>query len=1039
MKRIKIITLLIMAVISAINLEAQDITDIQTKSLAPISPTAYQFLKFGDIPINEYSGSPSIEIPLLSIDIRGFSLPVKLQYHPKGIHVSEEADWVGLGWDLSFGSVTQITNDKDDLEANMLHNYLPYCYYPSPQLYSSSTAPTYTTPDIDNDITYSYITFVNKPSSTQVWLDQLFNWANINIYDYEQDIFIVNVLGENLYVLIEKQTSSIVCKVLNKKGYNVSLIALANGYYTWKVITPSGITCYYEETNICESSSGSYSGGYDDIFSDQNTNLGNSPSTQGLTSSVFYNRSRIWQISKISSVYGDTIHFNYSTTKKLTSYNISQHWQVANQIGYTNFSYMSNAQTYGPTSTPPNYLVNAYQNGKMLDRVVLSPVYYYQERSYLKSITYNSSSILFITSPRNDWANSLELDSIAVNNSLQQNVKNIKFNYYYSQSSYTGKGFNNIEKDVNEMTKRLILSSLTTNKDEKYNFTYNATPLPPKNSYAVDFWGYYNGQTNNRSLLANVNDFDATLVNTYGSALLKNTPKRFADNDYCKAGILEKIQYPTGGYSKFQYSLNSFSNYVVPNNPQNSASGLYYGNGLKTDSIINYLNDGSIVSTNQFKYIGGKLQIPLRPYYSMSESYHYIGGGLHYIYDANILNICSSSCYIPNPFGDGSGVGYDNVLSTKIDSKTNKCNGYTKHYYINNPDMVAASAYLTITGNSLPSYHKGLNNGILLQEDVFDVNNIKLNSTKFQYNISYNVLSYNAKTAFLGLWCYEKASSDGQPVAIIDEKRMRVLYYPLYKPEALLQNKRRVDYFNADSVVTTELYNYNSYNIQNSKSVANSNTSQAKNDSYLFPYDIYNNSNYSQTQQNIMQSLISQNRLDEKIQINSSIYTKGAGTSKTQLMLYDATTLLPDTLQISLGNNSLQTEMIFNYDAQKNIVEKIGRDNISTSYIWGYNSQYPIAEIKNAKYNDIKTSLGIDPKALAESATPDMSKVDGLRSTLTNAQVTTYTYKPLIGITSVTTPLGITTNYNYDEFGRLINIKNTDNQVINTYDYHYKQ
>jgi len=115
------------------------------------------------------------------------------------------------------------------------------------------------------------------------------------------------------------------------------------------------------------------------------------------------------------------------------------------------------------------------------------------------------------------------------------------------------------------------------------------------------------------------------------------------------------------------------------------------------------------------------------------------------------------------------------------------------------------------------------------------------------------------------------------------------------------------------------------------------------------------------------------------------------------------------------------------------------------TYIWGYNYQYPIAEIKNATYTEVAGavqsvfSMNIDN--LSAMTVPNESKLkDGsLQNALSNALVTTYTYKPLVGITSVTDPRGVTTTYNYDDFNRLQSVVNTKNQTTQSFDYNYKQ
>jgi len=48
-----------------------------------------------------------------------------------------------------------------------------------------------------------------------------------------------------------------------------------------------------------------------------------------------------------------------------------------------------------------------------------------------------------------------------------------------------------------------------------------------------------------------------------------------------------------------------------------------------------------------------------------------------------------------------------------------------------------------------------------------------------------------------------------------------------------------------------------------------------------------------------------------------------------------------------------------------------------------------------------------------------------------------YTYKPLVGMTSETDPSGRTVHYDYDSFGRLEHIRNNEGQYLKKYEYHY--
>jgi YD repeat-containing protein len=64
--------------------------------------------------------------------------------------------------------------------------------------------------------------------------------------------------------------------------------------------------------------------------------------------------------------------------------------------------------------------------------------------------------------------------------------------------------------------------------------------------------------------------------------------------------------------------------------------------------------------------------------------------------------------------------------------------------------------------------------------------------------------------------------------------------------------------------------------------------------------------------------------------------------------------------------------------------------------------------------------------------------IDEVRMYPLNAQMTTYTYDPLIGVTSITDAKGDTITYTYDSFGRLQNVKDKDGNILSENEYHYK-
>lgn len=162
---------------------------------------------------------------------------------------------------------------------------------------------------------------------------------------------------------------------------------------------------------------------------------------------------------------------------------------------------------------------------------------------------------------------------------------------------------------------------------------------------------------------------------------------------------------------------------------------------------------------------------------------------------------------------------------------------------------------------------------------------------------------------------------------------------------------------------------------------------------------------------------------------------------------------LPKSVTTKINTDS-RVDLVYDlFNSKGNIQQITGLDGISVVYLWSYNCQYPIAEIKNATYTQIAAVLGqvlIDRVASASiPSDADLLAINALRnnaSVLKDIQITTYTYKPLVGMLTSTDPSGITAYYDYDSFGRLKetyiykdNIVSTANkQTIQKYDYHYQ-
>lgn len=133
------------------------------------------------------------------------------------------------------------------------------------------------------------------------------------------------------------------------------------------------------------------------------------------------------------------------------------------------------------------------------------------------------------------------------------------------------------------------------------------------------------------------------------------------------------------------------------------------------------------------------------------------------------------------------------------------------------------------------------------------------------------------------------------------------------------------------------------------------------------------------------------------------------------------------------------------YTSAGNLSSVTEKQTLTTVYLWSYSKQHVIAAITGTTYAQVKTALGYTDTqmtTLENSASPDVASV---RNQLDNyfrnsvSQVTTYTWLPLVGITSVTEPNGNITCYSYDVFGRLQGVTDHNGKTVQNYKYNYKK
>lgn len=147
--------------------------------------------------------------------------------------------------------------------------------------------------------------------------------------------------------------------------------------------------------------------------------------------------------------------------------------------------------------------------------------------------------------------------------------------------------------------------------------------------------------------------------------------------------------------------------------------------------------------------------------------------------------------------------------------------------------------------------------------------------------------------------------------------------------------------------------------------------------------------------------------------------------------------ILPSKLYERNGEVYEESIEVLSYDSYANPTEIVDlKTGVHSVYVWGSYGRYLVAMIKNAtlsQVGDVSTLL----------AGTSQTRHATLRAMLPSAQIQTWDYLPLIGVSSFTDANGQTICYEYDGLGRLKSEKRVANgvaepEILHEYKYNYK-
>lgn len=997
------------------------------------SPEISSLMKEVQTPVSLSSGTVNINVPIYTLKHGEIEVPISLAYDASGVKVDAQPTWVGQNWSLRAGGmVSRIVKGAPDetyveeeifLRAsgqNHLLNQYPVGY-------------AFNTPAIRN-------ANWNTPS-------QIESWAKNQMFELEPDEFMFNFCGHSGKFYIN-ENGQVIC---TDKRYIVDMLVYINipiydGRVAFNINNPSPLSFTYYKSNMLPNGMGGYIDGFVqwrvsrimgfcitapdgtkyyfgvyhkdedgtlNIYTDYFREI---EITADFFEQFFIEEFSAWYLAKIVSPKNDTVEFNYEIGD--TWVNFSKYYSVNKMSGHATSGV---GWIFGGRVSASSFSAGDRINGKFIRPVFLSEISTPNEviefnRSNSATLRYNYNEIHnFLYDVAQGWDRYIyipvfegQLPIISGYTPLGEKI----IDYNYLKTSKLDEiiipSYKSFKFQYNEsLSTRLQLSSINEESGTKtipfLSFVYNTTiQIPGFLDTKYDHWGYYNNK------VAVVDPASSSSMSAYFDF-------REPDPAYQQAGILEEIRYPTGGYKKFLYEPNKY-NRVVKRNVGTGALSIQSsaektGGGLRAKEIIE--NDGTNSYSTHYTYLPGILNGEIQYYWSNYQGKLFNGN----TYTAE--RFFSNSLLPVSSNAEGGSVSYSKVAEYQSG------NGRTEYTFTNHDNTLDENSVSIDLQKSTysPLSSKVVERGKILERLVYNEGGVTpLKRETFEYSILNNNPEY-----IRSVYLRRLALFNTYEINAVEGSAYKIYIYP-YNVD------KKTEYFNNANGTIQNDHSWTYDNLNQVSTLISNNSGINTKKEIKYPYN-YSEAVYSQmTGKNIVSPVI-----EEITSVKSGVEIE---RTKTNYQLIN-NFYVPSSTQISFtGPNNLITVNSFDYyDTRGNILQTTDIGGVRTTYIWGYNYKYPIARIQNASYSQVtalinETALsGIAAKS--EPTTSDMQTIRTLATGLPNALLTTFTYKPLIGIASETDPSGRTIYYEYDEFGRLNRVKDEDGNILKEHRYHY--
>lgn len=944
----------------------------------PNSPEAFSMIQYSSPQANLYRGEISIEIPFYTYSDDDFEIPISFSYRSGGYKPNVPYGVMGLGWSLNAGGFisrevrglldeTAAPTNKDmyKLTNKLYGDNDRDVAFPEPDMYGYAYWFKADTTDnkgyyhLDCVLDFKVGAEFMPTLSPNVDSDDVF-YKHI---ETTPDVFHFNVPGHSGSFVFDSYGKAIFFDTSGAAAYYKLEAYFNNSFIESFTITSDDKYVYYFD--VVETSTS-----YNTYFSDDS-----------------YPISNTWKLRSIKAPNGRMVQYTYGlpyTTGADVPFKVDEtytrHLKSA-QGGSAEgtYEYLDMRNEHPTRNTNENYPLESI----MIDNAVQISFDYLPQSSQRGASCYGKN-----------------LMSVAVKH-LGETKLSCGFSYH--NEGHVGEGYSSTIPGVT------YLDSIELQDRGVYCFEYNepAEPMPSTDTYAIDWYGFYNGSTNKNTFLPSrsaAKSSDAFLLNL-----------RQPSFERTKYGMLTKIIYPTGGWTTFTYERNDYStdylNTVADLNLEPDGID-HYGAGIRLKSMIDYDSDGAAFRQTDYKYINkdGKSSGCLlwRPIIYSNYS----------VRTTNIRDLDRETVSSANDFtySGRPHIEYLRVLEEVYNPETPQKKGVTEYTYHTSYHMIARDSYDVGTNWNITNWEYAYSPTENLRYKSWIQSNEQsrlggrlLTRTTYADNLDTPI----AKDSLTYDVYYPETNSSLEAYTVVLGFKSKLFYT---FSSVISDNKYEYTYDKNGDLITCK-FTDSSYDAKGRLVRTDQIDSRGRTITTLL--------SYHDTIPTLVTKAVT--KVDGVvIQMDSCQYRRLTDPDHyvmSEIRQYVITDPLADVESLHP-----KRQITFDhYDSKGRLLQSTDERGTKTAYVWGYGGLYPIAAVEGISHSQ----LGLSSVYQGGLSAANESY---LRS-LSGVSATTWEHDPLVGVTKCTDPSGRIYTYSYDDHNRLAESALNGNTVLMQYIY----